>query len=51
MLRGLGERFRIVLAGAEGVKNTEIAERLGVARRTVTQRRRWVDAVGTLVDG
>src|SRR4051794_5770401 len=32
---GLAERARIVLLAAEGVPNTEIAERVGVARQTV----------------
>ena len=33
--QGLAQRSRIVLAAAEGLKNTEIAARLGV------QRGRW----------
>jgi len=32
---GLAQRARIVLLAAEGVSNTEIAERVGVARQTV----------------
>jgi len=32
---GLAQRARIVLLAADGVGNTEIAERLGVARQTV----------------
>jgi transposase len=36
--QALAERSRIVLAAAEGLKNTEIAERLGVHRQSVT---RW----------
>jgi transposase len=38
--RGLAQRSEIVLAAAEGLKNTEIAERLGVGRPTVTRWRR-----------
>jgi len=37
--QGLADRSRIVLAAAEGVKNTAIAARLGVARPTVTKWR------------
>jgi transposase len=37
--RGLAQRSRIVLAAAEGLKNTEIAERLGVTRPMVTKWR------------
>ena len=37
--QALAERSRIVLAAAEGLKNTEIAERLGVGRETVTKWR------------
>jgi transposase len=36
---GLAQRARIVLLAAEGVGNTEIAERVGVARQTVLTRR------------
>jgi transposase len=36
--QGLADRSRVVLAAAEGLKNTEIAERLGVHRTMVT---RW----------
>jgi transposase len=35
----LAERSRIVLAAAEGLKNTEIADRLGVHRQSVTKWR------------
>ena len=38
--RGLAQRSEIVLAAAEGKTNTEIAERLGVGRPTVTRWRR-----------
>jgi FixJ family two-component response regulator len=47
--QGLADRSRIVLAAAEGVKNTAIAARLGVARPTVTKWRNrfastaWMD--------
>src|SRR5215212_2495580 len=34
--QALAERCRIVLACAEGASNTEVAERLGVSRPTVT---------------
>jgi transposase len=37
--QALAERSRIVLAAAEGLKNTEIAERLGVHRQSVTKWR------------
>jgi transposase len=37
--QGLAERSRIVLAAAEGLKNTEIARRLGVHRASVTKWR------------
>jgi len=37
--QALAERSRIVLAAAEGLKNTEIAERLGVGREMVTKWR------------
>jgi transposase len=37
--QALAERSRIVLAAAEGLKNTEIAERLGVHRHMVTKWR------------
>src|ERR671939_1587491 len=41
---GLAQRARIVLMAAEGVGNTEIAERVGVARQTVlTWRARYRD--------
>jgi transposase len=41
---GLAQRARIVLLAADGVGNTEIAERLGVARQTVlTWRARYRD--------
>ena len=36
--QGIADRSRIVLAAAEGLRNTEIAERLGVHRTVVT---RW----------
>jgi transposase len=38
--QALAERSRIVLAAAEGLKNTEIAERLGVHRNMVAKWRR-----------
>ena len=38
--QALAERSRIVLAAAEGLKNTEIAERLGVGREMVTKWRK-----------
>src|SRR5215212_2303391 len=37
--QGLAQRSRIVLAAAEGLKNTEIARRLGVTRPMVTKWR------------
>ena len=37
--QGLAQRSRIVLAAAEGLKNTEIAKRLGVTRPMVTKWR------------
>lgn len=37
--QGLAMRSRIVLAAAEGLKNTEIAERLGITRPMVTKWR------------
>ena len=37
--QALAERSRIVLAAAEGLKNTEIADRLGVHRQSVTKWR------------
>ena len=37
--QALAERSRIVLAAAEGLKNTEIAQRLGVGREMVTKWR------------
>src|SRR4051794_41372736 len=41
---GLAQRARIVLLAADGVGNTEIAERVGVARQTVlTWRARYRD--------
>src|SRR3954453_597401 len=39
MRAGLAQRARIVLLAADGVSNTEIAERVGVARQTVTSWR------------
>jgi transposase len=49
---GLAQRSRIVLDAAEGQTNTEIAERLGVSRPTVTRwRRRFAErGVDGLVD-
>ena len=42
--QGLADRSRIVLAAAEGLKNTEIAARLGVGRPMVTKwRNRFVE--------
>ena len=46
--QGLAQRSRIVLAAAEGLKNTEIATRLGVTRPMVTLWRKRV-AVNVLV--
>src|SRR3954454_18383727 len=41
---GLAQRARIVLLAADGIGNTEIAERVGVARQTVlTWRARYRD--------
>jgi len=37
--QALAERSRIVLCAAEGLKNTEIAERLGIQRGTATKWR------------
>jgi transposase len=37
--QALAERSRIVLAAAEGLKNTEIAQRLGIGREMVTKWR------------
>jgi transposase len=37
--QGLAQRSRVVLAAAEGLKNTEIARRLGVTRPMVTKWR------------
>jgi transposase len=50
--QALAERSRIVLAAAEGLKNTEIAERLGVHRGMVTKwRNRFaVDRLDGLCD-
>lgn len=49
---GLAQRSRIVLEAADGRTNTEIAERLGVSRPTVTRwRRRFAErGVDGLVD-
>jgi len=49
---GLVQRARIVLLAADGVGNTDIAERLQVARQTVvTWRKRYVDGgMGALED-
>src|SRR4051812_7886447 len=49
---GLAQRSRIVLEAAEGRSNSEIAERLGVSRPTVTRwRRRFAErGVDGLVD-
>ena len=42
---GLAQRARIVLLAADGVSNTEIAERVGVARQTVISwRERYVSS-------
>jgi len=43
---GLARRARIVLLAAEGVSNTEIAERVGVSRPTVTSWRSRYDRRG-----
>jgi len=50
--QALAQRSRIVLAAAEGLKNTEIAERLGVGRPMVTKwRNRFAqDRLDGLVD-
>jgi len=41
---GLAKRARIVLLASEGVRNAEIAERLGVSRPTVNRwRARYVE--------
>ena len=50
--QALAERSRIVLAAAEGLKNTEIADRLGVHRQSVTKwRNRFAeDRLDGLVD-
>src|ERR1700758_664236 len=42
--QGLADRSRIVLAAAEGLKNTEIARRLGVTRPMVTKWRNRIAA-------
>jgi transposase len=49
---GLAERARIVTLAAEGLANTEIAERLGISRPTVIQWRRRYETGGidALVD-
>ncbi len=39
MSAGLARRARIVLLAAEGMANTETAERVGVSRQTVLSRR------------
>lgn len=45
----LAERARIVLLAAEGLGNTEIAQRLGIWRKTAGQwRRRWLAAEATV---
>src|SRR4051812_8514853 len=46
---GLAQRARIVLLAADGVSNTEIAERVGVARQTVISWRERYAASG--IDG
>jgi transposase len=43
---GLGQRARIVLLAADGVSNTEIASRVGVARQTVIDWRADYDRSG-----
>jgi transposase len=43
---GLAQRARIVLLAAEGVSNTEIAERVGVSRPTVISWRSRYDRRG-----
>lgn len=43
---GLAQRARIVLAAAEGLSNTEIAERVGCSRPTVIRWRRRYAAKG-----
>jgi len=50
---GLAQRARIVLLASEGLRNAEIAERVGVSRPTVNVwRSRYVDAgLAGLVDG
>ena len=44
---GLAQRARIVLLAADGVTNTEIAERVGVARQTVISWRDRYASSGT----
>src|SRR3954452_21380297 len=46
MRAGLAQRARIVLMAADGVPNTEIAERVGVARQTVISWRERYTASG-----
>jgi DNA-binding CsgD family transcriptional regulator len=43
---GLAQRARIVLLAADGVSNTEIANRVGVSRPTVIDWRTPMNAVG-----
>src|SRR3954469_25695366 len=43
---GLAQRARIVLLAADGVSNTEIAERVGVARQTVISWREGYTSSG-----
>jgi DNA-binding NarL/FixJ family response regulator len=43
---GLSQRATIVLLAADGVCNTEIAERVGVSRPTVTSWRRRYELSG-----
>ena len=43
---GLAQRARIVLLAADGVSNTEIAKRVGVARQTVIDWRADYDRSG-----
>ena len=48
----LAERARIVLLASEGLSNTEIAQRLGIWRKTAGHwRRRWLAAEASAGSG